>query len=155
MKKRNDSKAQAPAQQADSGTGRPASEFPSVWPYPLVYEVGDKLAEARAIAEEIVAAIERGQKRFEDLPPTWYTVEQAATYLNLSPDTIERLAACGKLKSAEVRTDRSKGRRSIRRFRRKWLNEFMEATCPPPPPPPVDPETRRRRPKPEWREYIK
>jgi excisionase family DNA binding protein len=121
-----------------------------------VYEVEDKLAGARVVAEEIVAAIERGQKRFEDLPPTWLTVEQAATYLNVSPDTVERLASSGKLRSSEVKTDRSKGRRATRRIRREWLDEFMEANrTVPPPPPPVDPATRRRRPKGDWKSYIK
>ncbi len=147
------------AKQLSDSAVSPQGNFPLsslLWPDPRSCVVVDTSAETRALASEIVAAIKDGQKRFEDLPPTWLTAEQAASYLNLSPDTIERLAASGKLKSAEVRTDRSKGKRTIRRFRRKWLNDFMKASCPPPPPPPpppVAPQTRRG-PKPCVRDYF-
>lgn len=153
MYKSDDSSAVNMIQRTVSGTGQLIAQPQLLSPCLLVYEVGDPLAATRAIAEELVAAIERGQKRFQDLPESWWTVEQAATYLNLSPDTVERLAGCGKLKSAEVRTDRSNGKRSIRRFKREWLDEFMYASCPPPPPPPVDPATRRKQ-KSQFKDYF-
>lgn len=58
-------------------------------------------------------------------PTPWLLATEAAAYLRVSAKTVYREARAGRLRHARVG-----GRRELR-FRREWLNEFLEATATP------------------------
>jgi len=48
--------------------------------------------------------------------------------LKVSRDTVERLIGEGKLKAAEITTERGKGLRKRYRIRKEWVDEFLLST---------------------------
>ena len=53
----------------------------------------------------------------DEIPQVWYSMQQAATYANVSLSTIKRAVASGELRSS---------RRRVRRIRREWIDEWLE-----------------------------
>lgn len=87
-------------------------------------------------------------------PEDWLTLEEVAQELKVSLDSIKRICATGKLRSAPVETGSGTGKRFARRIQRRWLNEYMcrdvgltDAT-----PPPT--RSRRRRPRSNVPDYF-
>lgn len=60
--------------------------------------------------------------------PDWMTVEEVASELRLSRDSVERLIACGRLQAAEVTGVAGRGRRRRFRVRREWIDDFLKAS---------------------------
>jgi hypothetical protein len=58
-------------------------------------------------------------------PEDWLTYEEVAQEAKVSVDTIARLCAANKMRSAYIDTGCGSGRRFARRIQRRWLNEYM------------------------------
>ncbi|MBK8270861.1 MAG: helix-turn-helix domain-containing protein [Planctomycetes bacterium] len=76
--------------------------------------------------EEHLAALRADRDRET---PTWLTVSDAARHLQVSRDTMERLIASGALRVSTIATRLGKGVRSRYRFKREWLDDYLNKTA--------------------------
>lgn len=60
--------------------------------------------------------------------PDWLTIDEVASELKLSRDSVERLIAAGRLKAAEVTGAAGRGRRRRFRIHRDWVEQFLTAS---------------------------
>ncbi|MGE0480481.1 MAG: excisionase family DNA-binding protein [Phycisphaerae bacterium] len=60
--------------------------------------------------------------------PDWLTVDEVASELKLSRDSVERLIACGRLQAAEVTGVAGRGRRRRFRIHRDWVDAFLKSS---------------------------
>lgn len=75
----------------------------------------------------------------------WLTIAEAASLMKVSRDTIERLVASGEIQSASIKTSKGRGRRSLHRIRRDWLEDYLVSRAGNARSPEVRPRPRRRR----------
>lgn len=73
----------------------------------------------REIAEHLCAIRDAAH------PSETLTIEEAATELRASADTVLALIKTGQLRAAEIRTGRGRGLRTMYRIRREWIDEFL------------------------------
>lgn len=59
----------------------------------------------------------------------WLTVLDVVNKLEVSPDTIERLIASGKVRASKVTTHECRGLRHRYRIRQEWLDAFLLANA--------------------------
>lgn len=82
-------------------------------------------------------------------PEPYMTTKEAVAYTRCSPSVISRAVNSGRLRAVSPTAGSN---RTIRLFRREWLDEWLLGGAPTPPPPaprrlepvPVDPRSRRR-----------
>lgn len=83
---------------------------------------------------DFVRSVSRGERRNASAPPALLSIADAAEYLNVSTSTVRNLAVGGRLRSTRI-GDRL-------RFRREWLDAWVDAgggDVPTPAPPPAPP----------------
>jgi excisionase family DNA binding protein len=77
------------------------------------------------VLEQIEAHLAALRNDQANSPQEWLKVDEAAEYLKVSRDTIERLIASGQMRAAAIDTPNGCGRRSRYRIRRDWLDDYM------------------------------
>ncbi len=101
----------------------------------------ERLAEVLERLEEHLLSMRKERVKS---PQDWLTLDEAADELRVSRDTVERLVASGQIRAVTIETPRSKGRRSLYRIQRTWIDDYMQTRVRPTTPP-VRPIPRRRR----------
>lgn len=130
-------------------SGRRHSAFPLLCNNICMKEDGNNngtavpdLARVLEKIEEHLAVLRRERSRS---PQDWLTIAEAASLMKVSRDTIERLVASGEIQSASIETSKGRGRRSLHRIRRDWLEDYLVSRAGNARSPDVRARPRRRR----------